>query len=51
MIAPRLFVIMIIKGEWGGKSGQRRARQSLTATGGDSRESATETKLPLTGKR
>lgn len=31
----------------GGKSGQRRTRQSLTATGGDPRESATETKLPL----
>jgi len=30
----------------GGKSEQRRARQSLTATGGDPRESAAETKLP-----
>ena len=29
-----------------GKSGQHRERQSLTATGGNSRESATETKLP-----
>lgn len=35
----------------GGKSGQHRVRQSLTATGGDSRESATETKLPVKGKR
>ena len=31
----------------GGKSGQHREWQSLTATGGDPRESATETKLPL----
>ena len=30
----------------GGKSGQHRERQSLTATGGNPRESATETKLP-----
>ncbi len=30
----------------GGKSGQHRTRQLLTATGSDSRESATETKLP-----
>ena len=30
----------------GGKSGQHRIRQLLTATGGDPRESATETKLP-----
>lgn len=33
-----------------GKSGQRRIRQPLTAAGGDSRESATETKLPFMGK-
>jgi len=30
-----------------GKSGQQRQRWSLTATGGNPRESATETKLPL----
>ena len=30
-----------------GKSGQHRIRQSLTATRGDPRESATETKLPI----
>lgn len=35
----------------GGKSGQRRERQSLTATGGNPRESATETKLPCKGHR
>lgn len=29
-----------------GKSGQHRTGQSLTATGSDTRESATETKLP-----
>ena len=34
------------KRQQGGKSGQHRIRQSLTATGGDPRESATETKLP-----
>lgn len=32
----------------GGKSGQHRIRQSLTATGGNSRESATETIPPRT---
>ncbi len=31
----------------GGKSGQYRARQLLTATRGNPRESATETKPPL----
>jgi len=34
----------------GGKSGQHRTRQLLTATGGNPRESATETKLPFMGK-
>gem|GEM_PF-1141101 len=42
---------MLFKKVWRGKSGQYRAEQSLTATGGNPRESATETKLPnLLGK-
>ncbi len=37
---------MIARQLVGGKSGQHRTRQLLTATGGDPRESATETKPP-----
>jgi hypothetical protein len=34
-------------GQTRGKSGQHRERQLLTAIGGNPRESATETRLPL----